>query len=169
MTRPPLLGPLMDALADQIRDALEDVVEAIQVEPRMVIAPTPPCIDIYPADPFQAPLAFGIGQNEINLTVRARVNTPDDVAAQDLLLSFMDPFSDTSLLRAVMLDDTLDGAAETLTVEEGPSNFGLFPDASGTASFLGCTWTVKIYAVEPTVIGLVGYGAGGYGSEPYGG
>ena len=49
------LVEIVNALADQITDqvAAQDLGgEALQVWPFLVLSPTPPCVDIYPADPF---------------------------------------------------------------------------------------------------------------------
>ncbi len=53
------------ALADQIATVLAD--DTIQVAPMLVWSPTPPAIDIYPADPFQEQLAMGLGNDVIHL------------------------------------------------------------------------------------------------------
>lgn len=136
----------MAALADQVRDTLEDEIEGIQVEPMLVINPScsPVAVDVYPADPFQTGIAFGLANNEMMLLIRARVNTPDTDGAQDVLLSLMDPFADTSLAQAVLADRTLSGTVEDAVVSEGPSNYGIFADAGGQGNYLGCTWTVKV-------------------------
>ncbi len=140
------VAQIMDALADQLHDELDGVIEGIQIEPRMNINPSPDpvAIDIYPGDPFQEPDAFGHGENDIMLTVRARVNTPDSEGAPDALLALMDPQASTSLEQAVLSDATLGSTVGNLRMETPASNFGIFPDASGTAAFLGCTWTVRI-------------------------
>ena len=49
------LVEIVNALADQITDhvAAADLGgEALQVWPFLILEPTPPCVDIYPADPF---------------------------------------------------------------------------------------------------------------------
>jgi hypothetical protein len=130
------------ALADQIRDELAD--DTIQVANMLVWNPTPPAIDIYPAETFQAQERFGIGNDTVFLSVRARVNTPDHDGAQELLLSLMDPKAATSLQQAILADDTLGGAVSQAMVEDGPSNYGIFPDPGGQGAYLGCTWTVRI-------------------------
>ncbi len=130
------------ALADQISTVLAD--PSVQVEPMLVWNPTPPCIDIYPSDPFQEQESFGKGNTVIYLDVRGRVNTPDHDGAQELLLSLMDPTAATSVQQAVLSDDTLGGVVEACTVSAGPSNYGIFPDPSGQGAFLGCTWQVRV-------------------------
>jgi hypothetical protein len=76
----------MDALATQIREELDDVTDvAVQVEPRWVSNPTAPCIDMYPTDPSddEELRAFGEFLGGELVTVRARVDMGDTVAAQD--------------------------------------------------------------------------------------
>lgn len=143
---------IMLALADQIALALtggttspgtsDPAVADLAVNPRLVWNPTPPAIDIYPADPFQDGIAFGKGNSEMFFVVRARVDTPDHEAAQDLLLSLMDPVGVSSVAAAIIEDRTLGGVVEDVTVE-GPSDYGVFIDPGGGA-LLGCTWKARV-------------------------
>lgn len=167
MARSPVLIPLQEAIADQLRAALDSEIDGIQVEPRYIINPTPPCLDILPAPVSQEAIAFGIANNDVNVQIRARVNTADDDAAQDLLLALMDYNADTSVERALMVDPTFGGRAESSAVTEH-SGMVEFPAPAGQGLFLGCTWTVKVYAVEPASVVGSGYGASAYGSEGYG-
>ncbi len=131
------------ALATQLLAGLASVPE-LQVAPLLVWNPTPPAIDIYPADPFQEQDSFGLGNTVVFLSVRARVTTPDHDGAQELLLSLMDPRAATSVQQAILADYTLGGAVTQALLEEGPSNYGIFPDPSGQGAYLGCTWTVRV-------------------------
>ncbi len=143
----------MLALADQIALSLTGgtaspgtatpAVEDLAVNPMLVWNPTPPAIDIYPADPFQEAIGFGNGNNSMAFTVRARVNTPDNEGAQELLLSLMDPVAVTSVAAAVNADKTLGGTVDTLLVE-GPSDYGAFFDPGGRGALLGTTWKVTV-------------------------
>jgi hypothetical protein len=139
----------MDALAQQIDDQIgsrgtaDALIENLQVDGRLVPNPTPPAIDVYPADPFQEALAYGLANNEMFFTVRARVSTSDNEGGQDLLLSLMDPDAATSLAQAVLANRTLGSVVERVGSVLGPSQYGLFGDPNG-ASWLGCTWTVRI-------------------------
>ena len=146
------LAAIMDALAAQVNIAIGEggtatpAIENLQVESRMVFNPSPPCIDIYPADPSQEGIGFGKSSNSVTLTVRARVTTADHEAGQDLLLSMMDPAATTSLSKAIVDDRTLGNTVGNLVVT-GPSGFGVFPVPAGMTgeSLLGCTWQVLIY------------------------
>lgn len=137
----------MDALATQIDTYLggtaNPTIPHLQVDGRLIPSPTPPAIDIYPADPFQVALAMGKGNNELFFTVRARVSTADNEAGQDLLLSLMDPQASTSVTEAVLSNRTLGGVASRVGSVTGPTAFGLFTDPGG-GTWLGCTWTVRI-------------------------
>lgn len=137
------LVEIMAALADQLRDEL-DGVAGLEVYDLLEWNPTPPAIDIYPADPFQEPVAFGASQNALYLNIRARVNTPDHEGAQETLLDLMDPSSANSVTVAVESDTTLGGKVGDVSVTEGPSNYGIFTDPTGKGSFLGCVWTVTV-------------------------
>jgi hypothetical protein len=129
-------------LAAQIASVLSDTT--IQVAPMLVWQPTPPCIDIYPADPFQEQQGFGVGRDTVYLSVRGRVNTPDHDGAQELLLSLMDPKASTSVQQAIESDQTLSGKVTQALLSDGPSNYGIFPDPSGQGAYLGCTWTARV-------------------------
>lgn len=147
------VAQIMDALATQIDDyysggtvgTVTPVIDNLQVDGRLIPSPTPPAIDIYPADPFQEPAAYGI-VSELFFTVRARVSTADNEAGQDLLLSLMDPDASTSLAQVVLDDRTLGGTVERVGGVDGPSSFGLFGDPSGSGNLLGCTWRVRVFA-----------------------
>jgi hypothetical protein len=146
------VAAIMDALASQIDNEIgsqgtaDPLIADLQVDGRMVFNPTPPAIDIYPADPFQDALAFGKGNNELFLTVRARVTTADHEAGQDLLLSLMDPEALTSVAQAVLADRTLGNTVERVNVSAGPTAYGVFPVLPGQTgeALLGCTWTVRV-------------------------
>jgi hypothetical protein len=142
------VAAIMDALASQIYDELCGTanmpIPDLQVDGRMVPSPSPPAVDIYPADPFQEPLAMGPGNNVLYLTVRARVTTADSESGQDLLLSMMDPEASTSMAQAILSDKTLGGAVGKVHINEGPSAFGVFQDTGGDGNLLGCTWTVRV-------------------------
>lgn len=135
----------MDALADEIRATLDDVTDiAVQVEGRMVLAPTVPCIDIYPTDPSEDPelAAFGEAKGGELLTIRARVSTADTNAGQDLLLAFMDDEDPLSIVTSIT-DETLNGKAATLSFRS-QSGYREFPDLSGEGAFLGCLWNLVV-------------------------
>ena len=71
----------MDALAAQIDTTLGAVIKNLQVDGRLVPNPTPPCIDIYPGDPFIERIAFS-GEYAGYFTVRVRVSTADQEAGK---------------------------------------------------------------------------------------
>jgi hypothetical protein len=152
------MGPaeILDALADQIQAQLansvgtaDPLLDELQVYQRMIWNPSPPTIDMYPAPEFHIPLGMGRGNNELFFTVRARVNTPDHEGAQDLLLAMMDPQDDLSVSAAITAEGTaspsktLGGMVESVTVVEGPTDFGVFTDPGGNP-LLGCTWRVRV-------------------------
>jgi hypothetical protein len=137
----------MDAMASRIQSELSGtanpLIELLQVEPRYVFNPTPPTIDIYPADPFTESIGYGPGNDQFTFTVRARVSTAEHEGGQDLLLSMMDPRATTSLSGAIEEDGTLGGVVESLNVT-GPTGFGLFPSSGPEGTLLGTTWTVTV-------------------------
>lgn len=136
------LAQLLDAMADQVRDVVDDVTDvAVQVEPRWVANPTPPCIDMYPADPSTDPELQAMGDilGEPVFEVRARVDMADTTAGQDLLLALMDEFDPLSIAAALEESD-LDGLAKSIKVR---SRSGYVRVLDG-GDFLGCTWQVVV-------------------------
>jgi hypothetical protein len=110
----------------------------------MMLNPTPPAVDIYPAaDPFQEPSGFGGQDTTINLIIRARVSTVEHEGAQDILLGLMDPNGAQSVVRAVASSRTLNGTVQD-AVCDPPSDFGAFLEPTGTGALLGCTWVARI-------------------------
>lgn len=132
---------ILGAMATQIKQALSSDIPDIQVEPTMMWNPTPPAIDIYPADPFEADTAYG-QVSELNFEVRARVDTPDREGAFALILGMMDPGSDTCVRAALFADKTLNGNADDLFCSS-PSGLSYFTDPGGHA-LLGTTWLVTV-------------------------
>jgi hypothetical protein len=134
---------LLDAMADQIRTALASVTDVeVQVEPRMVSAPSPPTIDMYPGDVSRGTdaAAFGL-EGEFLFTVRARVNENDADANQDLLLNFMDDVNALSVAAALYEDPTLGGLASDMDCIN-PTGYVLYP--YGSETLLGFQFTARV-------------------------
>jgi hypothetical protein len=144
------LSEIMDALADQIRSVLVNVTDVdIQVEPRLIVSPSPPTIDIFPGDIPREPNTAGFDDlaGAYVLTVRARVATGDNEAGQDLLIAFMDDLNDLSVAQAIMDEPTLNGNAGDTYVRE-PSGFRVYPTPSGDGQLIGCQWDAVIFRGE---------------------
>lgn len=138
---------LLDAMADQIRTAMADVTDIdVQVEPRMVSAPSPPTIDMYPGDVSRGTeaAAFGV-EGEFLFTVRARVNENDANANQDLLLALMDDVNDLSIALALLDEPTLGGLATSLDCVD-PTGYVLYPFGGDT--LLGFQFTAKVIRAD---------------------
>lgn len=141
---------IMDEMANQIRAAVVAVTDVdVQVEGRMVLNPTPPTIDIFPGDSSRDgnSAAFDDVNGGYLFTVRARVNTADSEAGQDLLLAFMDDTDDLCLALALLDDKTLNGLASSLDVRD-PSGYRLFEVPSGEGAYLGFQFTALVLAGE---------------------
>jgi hypothetical protein len=137
------LAAIMDALATQIRDDLDDVTDvAVQVEPRWVSNPTAPCIDMYPTDPSDDEdlRAFGEFLGGELVTIRARVDMGDTVAAQDLLLALMDDEDPLSLAAAVMSDPTLGGLTSAIDIRSRSGSVRSLE----SGDHMGCLWNLVI-------------------------
>lgn len=141
------VSDVMVAIADQLTAELSPVVEGIQIDPKQVRTPTPPCIDIYPGDPFLVPTSFGLTGAEAIYTVRARVTTADQQDGQELLLRFMDPATPESIWAALITDPTFGSTVDHSTVE---TVSGFIPyDVTGpgggySGSLLAAEWRVKV-------------------------
>jgi hypothetical protein len=140
------LAEIMDALADQIRSVVVTVTDVdVQVESRMLLNPTPPAIDMYPADPSEEPelRAFGELVGGELITIRARCGTADHTAGQDLLLALMDDEDPLSIAQACNEDRQLGGLAADLHLRER-SGYITFIDSASDAALLGATWQVVV-------------------------
>lgn len=142
------LRDVMDALAAQITTAMSGAAVDIQVGGRMIIAPSPPTIDMYLGDPSAdtETAAFADIHGGELLIVRARVATGDNSANQDLLIDFMDRFHDLSVGQAIMDDPTVAGLAnvDVQTV----SGLRQYADPQGEGIFLGAEWGVIVLRIE---------------------
>jgi hypothetical protein len=140
------LREILEAAGDQIRDTMASESDwDIQVEDTMILNPTPPAIDLYPADPSTDTESGNFGESwaEIDqgywVNVRARVAPNDNVANQEVLIELMDPESDMSLVQALYDDPTLGGhAADVSLVNQ--TGFVLVPKVDGSAVHIGVVW-----------------------------
>ena len=133
-------------LADQIAAQLAGLDSSygeLQVEPRRIFNPTPPAVDIYPADAVaQEQAGFGFTNRDAFLTVRARVTMADEDGGQDLLLELADTGA-TSIMAAIAADPSLAGTVDALAVES-QSGFRVYEDVPGSGAYLGCEWTLRV-------------------------
>ena len=143
------LQTLATRMADQIRNVLENADMTVQVEPRMVIVPTPLTVDIYPADVARDSQSAAF--NDVNggylFTVRSRINTPDFDAAYDVLMQTMDDQDDLCIPLALLDDTTLNGNAQTLDVLD-PSGLRAYERVDGTGADLGWQFTCNVIAAR---------------------
>jgi hypothetical protein len=139
------LNEVMAALATQIRTVVTAATTLdVQVEPGMVVNPTPPTIDVWPADPPYGPDAgFGDLVGGDRLTVRARIGTGDNDAGQDVIYDLMDHATDMSLAGAIASDPTLGGVAN-LDVE-AVSGLRQYGDPGDAGLYLGFEVTVLAF------------------------
>ena len=138
----------MEAIAAQLEAVLGLEIDGLQVDPKLVTNPTPPCFDIYAADPFIERSSFGPGGGyEAVYTIRGRVTTADQQDGQELLLQFMDPRAPLSVWAALEQDATLGGTVEDSTVET-VSGYRSYESAGGTGGnhgvLLGAEWRLRV-------------------------
>ena len=130
----------MTALATQISTTLcgtvNPVIPNLQVVNFPHPNPSPPCVDMYPSDPFIEATGFGKGIKDYFIEVRARVDIMDNQGQWSLLLSMMDTQSSTSVEQAILSNTSLSGGG-TIRSVDGP-RFRPF------GQFAGCSWTVRI-------------------------
>jgi len=115
---------IANALADYLREGYAELEEtegiAFQVEPKYLVNPSPPTIDIYPGrSPARALEAGGMGGAEFGgyvLTVRFRMLTADYDAGHELLYLVADDESDYSLAVGIESSYPLDGRVASIVV-----------------------------------------------------
>lgn len=138
------LEACLEALADTIREAVDGGEFKFQVEPILLWSPSPPTVDMFPSDTSNDPqfAAFGEELGGELVTVRARVGTPDDEAAQRLLLAIMDDEDPLSITPAILDDPTLGGVASDVSIF---SRSGFLPfNVPELGTYLGCTWQIVL-------------------------
>jgi hypothetical protein len=125
------------AIADALDPLLDDIPD-LQVEPFLLVWPTPPALDVYPATPFMAPHAMGL--RETTWTVRMRTGTADHVAGQQDLYRLMEQGKVWALLSDMGGDDL-----QVMSVA-GPSGFNryLAPLNSTDGDLIGVEWEVTV-------------------------
>ena len=128
------LTEIRQAIAASL-DPLTDQVDGLQVTWFMNPTPTPPSLDVYPADSSMLPVSQA-GWEE-TFIVRARVSTPDDVGAQEVLDALMDVDGTTSVAAAIRTDPTLGGTVGGTAVDER-TGYQSYP-----GDYLGCEWRVR--------------------------
>jgi hypothetical protein len=140
------LALILDTMGAQIRALMEaESPWDVQVHPRMLVNPTPPAIDLYPADPSRDSETggFGISAEDIAegywVNARARVSTGESDSAQDVLIALKDDGSSMCLTRALEADPTLAGYANDIALDN-ESGFVLFPTIDGSAVHIGVLW-----------------------------
>jgi hypothetical protein len=119
----------------QIEAALEPLTAAIpelQVTGYYQANPSPPSVDLYPAEPSQEAAGFAEPTRTF-WTVRARVQIGDDLAAQQVLIKLLEP--ETGVQAAL--------AGANLSVAEW-SGYREYPyELDGR--LLGCEWRVDTF------------------------
>lgn len=137
------LVALTEAIATQLLNLNAQIPE-LQVGSQMLFNPTPPAIDLYPADPFQEQADFGPLIRTAVFTVRARVSTIDSDGGQTLLLGLLDPASASSVTANLTNNPTFGGACQTSAVE-GPSGYIQYSDPVGQSqNLLGAEWRLRV-------------------------
>lgn len=132
-----IMGTVATGIQAHLCGTANPVIPELQVNASQNPNPTPPCIDVYPGtEPFTEQIGFGPGNRAYNFTVRARVNTIDNPAGQDLLLAMMDDGTNESVEAAIL---TVTGVKSVV----GPTPYAAFRDVGGDSEYLGCTWRVS--------------------------
>lgn len=135
------LRDILDEMVSQVSSGLSALPWEVQVARGMLLNPTPPAVDIYVTDPARdfTTAAFGDVAGAYQITVRARVETADNDAGQDLLISFMDDTDEFCIPLTVLSDPTLNGkaASTNLVAVSGHRAYEL-PD--GINAHLGAQW-----------------------------
>lgn len=133
---------IVTVMADKIRTVLAAVDGVdFQIEPLMVINPSPPCVDFIPGEPSNDPTmrAFGDEIGGELMTVRVRVSPLDHDASQSLLYALWDDEDPLSIILALQDESTLNGTVTSLDLQNR-SSWAIFPVGDGE-SLIGFTMT----------------------------
>ncbi len=148
------LAAILDEMAATLLAVVGPAVPAeteIQVTGRRNFNPTPPSIDIYPGEPFRSSddgaAAFQEIAGLLNLTVRARVTTVDNIAGQDFLLRLMDEEDPIGVAPTLMDDQTLNGLASSVSVDSNTGYRAYLEGGDEPGALLGCEWSVRVWRV----------------------
>ena len=135
---------IVEAMAEAL-EPLKGSIPDLQVYPYLNYNPTPPSIDIYPADLFQTGSGFG-DDADCFFTVRARTTTADHEAGQKALLAMLDRRSPESVEAALTVDQTLGGRVQSTAVaEDGISGYREYlEDPQSNGRLIGCEWRVMV-------------------------
>jgi hypothetical protein len=135
-----VVGAMASAL-----DPLKLTIPDLQVYPFLNYNPTPPSIDIYPADLFQTGSGFR-DDSDVFFTVRARTTTADHEAGQKALLRMLDRHAPESVEEALTLDQTLGGRVHSTGIaEDGVSGYREYlEDPQANGRLIGCEWRVHV-------------------------
>jgi hypothetical protein len=141
---------ILQAMADAVLVALDTVTAtenySVQVEPHMVVSPTPPTVDFYPGDVARGTeaLAFG-GAGELLVTCRVRVNGNDNVENWKLLNDLMEDNGDLSIPAILDVDTTLAGYVTSLDFRD-PTGMVLY--TYGDQTLPGRQFTVVVVRAD---------------------
>jgi len=138
------LAAIVSAMAAAL-EPLKATIPDLQVYPFLNPNPTPPSIDIYPADPFQSSSGFGQDMDTF-WVVRARTTTADHEAGQRALLRMLDRGAPESVEEALTADQTLGGLVQSLGIpDEGVSGYRVYlEDPQGNGSLIGVEWRLEV-------------------------
>lgn len=135
---------IVEAMAEAL-EPLKASIPDLQVYPYLNYNPTPPSIDIYPADLFQTGSGFGDDADAF-FTVRARTTTADHEAGQKALLRMLDRRAPESVEEALTVDQSLGGHVQAVAVaEDGISGYREYlEDPQANGRLIGCEWRVLV-------------------------
>jgi hypothetical protein len=131
------LDEAITAMVNALQPLLSEIPE-LQIYGYFNTNPTPPSIDIYPADPFQDGAGFGAGEKRVFWNVRARVASGDPEAASKLLLRLLDPNDPASVETALL------AAGATVGNDGSVGGFVRFAD-DAIGDLLATQWRVEMY------------------------
>ena len=142
---------IAEALADFLRAGYQELEDdetngwAVQVEPKYLVTPTPPTVDIYPGrSPSRDLETAGYGDEfgAYVLTVRFRMLTADYDAGHELMYLLSDDTSDYSLAAGVEAAYPLGGLAASIDVQDF-SGMTVYPEGD-VDKWIGFELAVRI-------------------------
>jgi hypothetical protein len=132
------LQQAVDAMTTALR-TIQTQIPELQVYGYWNRNPTPPSIDIYPAEPFQDGAGFGVGDKRVYWTVRARVSIADQEAGSKLLLRLLDTDDPASVEAALAKTNTA-----VIGNDGSVSGFRTYTDV-GDTDMLGAEWRTEMF------------------------
>jgi hypothetical protein len=139
------------SVVTDIRQAIADSltgIDGLQALRNPIANPTPPTAWVTRAK-TEWDITNARGTDLLTFNVEVFVGLASDVASQDLIDQFADPYGPRSIKQAVEAGDALDelvGLENVQVTEAGPDHTAALPSAMNATKYLAVVFSVEIYA-----------------------